>query len=118
MENQWRTGAFVLRLEGQLRFRDRIGTREQAYVESVTPGVVWTPRPRSRVEVETTHTWVRRENGSGRASLDLERPGWVSRIVSTVRLREALDLSFFFRERRPRDGETVRDSRLELRATF
>lgn len=118
LENQLRVAAVVFRLEGSARRRERIGSAETADVTLVSPGLVWSPRPRSRFEVETTRTWVGRENGATRASRDLERPGWSSRIVSNVRLRESLDLSLFFRERRPEDGATVRDSRLELRATF
>lgn len=100
------------------RQRDRIGTAESAVVFELSPAVVFNPPSRGRVELRTTRTWLERSGGSGRASRDLEVAGWVSRAVATIQLRDALDLSFSFRESRPDGGETIRDARTELRATF
>lgn len=100
------------------RERDRIGSAESAVVYELSPAVVFTPPSRGRVELRTTRTWVDRSGGQGRASRDLEVPGWVSRAVATIQLRDALDLSFSFRESRPERGKTIRDARTELRATF
>ncbi|MCA9727774.1 MAG: hypothetical protein KC729_08835 [Candidatus Eisenbacteria bacterium] len=112
----WRRLSGLLRGSG--RWRDRIGGEESAVVSELSPALVFSPQSRGRIELRTTRTWVERRAGSGRASRDLEVPGWVSRAVATVQLRDALDLSFSFRETRPDDGRTIRDARTELRATF
>ena len=104
--------------DAKYRRRARVESAERADVYEGSPAVVWTPQPRSRVEVRTKRTSVVRRGGSGRASRELERSGWDSRVLTTLRLREALDLSFFFHESRPDGGRDVRDLRLELRATF
>jgi hypothetical protein len=112
----WRRLSGLMRASS--RRRDRIGAAESAVVYELSPAVVFSPRSRGRIEVRTTRTWVEREGGPGRASRDLEVPGWASRAVATIQLRDALDLSFSFRESRPDGGRTIRDARTELRATF
>ncbi len=109
-----------LSAEFELRYRRRarVQSPERADVVVGTPSLIWSPRSHSRIEVRTARTSLRRRGGSGRASRELEKPGWNSRILATVRLREALDLSFFVRESRPDGGKAVTDSRLELKATF
>lgn len=107
-----------LSFEGSYRRRDRIRSPETAVVYELTPAVVWSPQSRSRVELKTTRTAVERRNGTGRASLDLERPGWNTRLVASLRLRDALDLSVWLRESQPDHGRRVQEARTELRATF
>jgi hypothetical protein len=105
-------------LETSSRLRDRIGAPESARVLEGSPFLVWLPQSRSRVELRTTRTSVARTGGIGLASRALERPGWSSRLLANVRLREELDLSFWLRDQRPDRGRAVQDGRMELRATF
>lgn len=100
------------------RYRERVMTGEAARVYETTPSLVWSPRPRSRVELRTTRTWVSRSRRAGAASRDLEIPGLVSRLVATVQMRGSVDLSVWAQDRQPDDGVIVRDMRLEVRATF
>jgi hypothetical protein len=87
-------------------------------VAEATPYAVWTPRLRSRVELRVTRTTVDRQGGVGRPSQLLEVPGWNLRLVATVRLREELDLSAWYRDRHPDRGTRDREGRMELRASF
>jgi hypothetical protein len=105
-------------VDASARRRERVGAGEVARVLEATPYVVWTPRSRSRVELRVTRTAVDRRGGVGAASRLLEQPGWNARLVATVRLRDELDLSAWYRERRPDHGTRDREGRMELRATF
>ena len=107
-----------LEIDAGYRHRARVESAERADVFLGSPAVVFTPQPRSRVELKTERTSVTRRGAVGRAGRELERSGWDSRLLSTIRLREALDLTFFFHETRPDRGRRLRDLRLELRATF
>lgn len=104
--------------EASGRRRQRVGSSETARVGEATPYVVWTPRLRSRIELRVTRTTVDRRGGVGSASRLLERPGWNLRLVAAVRLREELDLSAWYRDRRPDRGIPDREGRMELRASF
>jgi len=68
--------------------------------------------------VRATRTSAERRGGSGLRSRELERSGWTSQILSTLHLKEELDLSLWARESRPDQGRAVRDFRTELRALF
>jgi hypothetical protein len=105
-------------LEASGRVRERVGVSETARVVEATPYVVWTPRLRSRIELRATRTSVSRRGGEGRPSRLLEVPGWNLRLVATVRLREELDLSAWYRDQRPDEGMPDREGRMELRASF
>lgn len=105
-------------LDASARWRARVVGRETARVAEATPYVVWTPRSRSRTEVRVTRTAVDRRGGQGTPSRLLELPGWNARLVATVRLRDELDLSGWYRERRPDRGARDREGRMELRASF
>lgn len=105
-------------LEASGRRRQRVGASETARVAEATPYVVWTPRLRSRIELRVTRTTVDRRGGEGRPSRLLELPGWSLRFVAVVRLREELDLSAWYRDRRPDRGMPDREGRMELRASF
>jgi hypothetical protein len=105
-------------LEAWGRRRNRAGAHETARVAEATPYVVWTPRLRSRIELRVTRTTVDRQGGEGRSSQLLEIPGWNLRLVAAVRLREELDLSAWYRDRRPDRGIQDREGRMELRASF
>ena len=105
-------------LEAWGRRRNRVGASETARVAEATPYAVWTPRLRSRVELRVTRTTVDRQGGVGRPSQLLEVPGWNLRLVATVRLREELDLSAWYRDRHPDRGTRDREGRMELRASF
>lgn len=118
MEQKVRLAKSVsLGLDSSARQRSRVGTDGEARVLAATPYVVWTPGQRSRIEVRSTRTSVER-SGAGAAGRLLESPGWDSRAVGTIRLREELDLSLWYRDRRPDRADAVQDGRLELRATF
>lgn len=104
-------------LNGSGRLRTRLGAPGDARIYDATPYVVWTPGQRNRLEARGTRTSVSR-SGGGSAGRLLETPGWDSRIVGTIRIRQELDLSIWFRDRRPDRAEALRDGRLELRATF
>ncbi len=100
------------------RHRERLLTGETARVREVTPSMVWSPRPRNRVELRTTRTWLARSGGTGAGSRDLETAGWLSRLVATVHLRGSVDLSVWAQDRQPERAAKVRDLRVEVRATF
>jgi hypothetical protein len=105
-------------LDVSSRLRRRLGLEESARVFEGTPYVVWSPRSHSRLEVRWTRTSVARDGGAFGIGRLLETPGSEARVVGTVRLREELDLSLWYRERRPDRDAAVRDGRMELRATF
>ncbi len=118
-EPQFRLRASVAAgLEALGRWRTRVGASETARVAEATPYVVWTPRRQSRVELRVTRTSLERRGGTGRQSRLLEVPGWNVRLVASVRLRAELDLSAWYRDRRPDRGATDREGRMELRASF
>lgn len=112
--------ATLLTASGRLnaRERSRIGDSEEARVYETSPGLIWTPRARSRIELRTTRTSVVRRDAEGRPSRDLEKPGWTSRLLASGEIRDALDLTLWIRENRPDGGRVVQEARLELRATF
>ena len=105
-------------LDASGRRRRRVGASETARVAEATPYIVWTPRLRSRIELRVTRTTVQRQGGEGRPSPLLELPGWNLSFVAAVRLREDLDLSAWYRDRRPDQGIQDREGRMELRASF
>lgn len=108
----------ALGVDSFVRRRDRIGAPERATVWETQPSGIWTPNPRTRLELGLTRTSVRRSGGAGRPDRALERSGWQTRLLGSVRLRTSLDLSAFLREQRPDHGRLIRDARMELRATF
>lgn len=111
--NGWTPG-----LDGFVRERARIVGGERARVVEATPYVVVSPGAGARIEVRATRTSLARKEGAGRPSRELEKPGWTLRALASVRLHQALDLSGFLRESRPDHGTTIRDGRIELRASF
>ena len=110
------SGSRIAHLVG--RKRQNVATPELATVFAATPYMVWTPQPRSRFEVRTTRTSVERRDAVGAPDRELEKAGWSTRILGNLHLREELDLSVWLQEDRPDLGATVRDGRMELRATF
>jgi len=100
------------------RLRDRLESEERARIWEATPSALWTGAARTRVELRATRLSVDRENGVARPDRTLERSGWTSRLLATVRLGASFDLSSTLRETRPDEGRTIRDARVELRASF
>jgi hypothetical protein len=100
------------------RIRHRLIGEESARVYEGTPSLTWSPQPHNRLEIRWTRTSVARRGGRSSGGRLLETPGGDGRIVGTIRLREELDLSVWFRDRRPDHAAAIQDGRMELRATF
>ncbi|MCC7142879.1 MAG: hypothetical protein IT349_12330 [Candidatus Eisenbacteria bacterium] len=111
-------GGVALGVDSFVRRRERIGAPERATIWETQPTGIWTPNPRTRLELGLTRTSVGRSGAAGRPDRALERSGWQARLLGSVRLRTSLDLSAFLREQRPDHGRLIRDGRMELRATF